>query len=108
MLAFRYLGAAREAAWFSTAPFIGAALSIPIFGVLPSIPELAGLGSMIAGVLLLVRERHGHIHRHATLEHDHVHFHDEHHQHAHDGLASEPHSHPHLHDSLTHDHPHVS
>jgi drug/metabolite transporter (DMT)-like permease len=108
MLAFRYLGAAREAAWFSTAPFLGAALSIPIFGVIPNVPELVGILAMVAGVLLLLRERHGHVHIHARLEHEHSHFHEEHHQHAHDGPVTEPHSHVHCHESITHDHPHVS
>jgi drug/metabolite transporter (DMT)-like permease len=108
MLAFRYLGAAREAAWFSTAPFVGAALSIPIFGVMPSVPELAGTLAMAAGVLLLLRERHSHLHVHARLEHDHAHFHDEHHRHAHDGPVSGSHSHAHRHEPIIHDHPHAS
>lgn len=108
MMAFRYLGAAREAAWFSTAPFLGAALSIPIFGIIPNVPELVGILAMVAGALLLIRERHGHFHTHARLEHDHSHFHDEHHQHAHDGPVIEPHSHVHRHESIIHDHPHVS
>jgi drug/metabolite transporter (DMT)-like permease len=108
MLAFRHLGAAREAAWFSTAPFMGAALSIAIFGVIPNAPELVGILAMVAGVLLLVRERHGHFHTHARIEHDHAHVHDEHHHHAHDGPVIEPHSHAHRHASITHDHPHVS
>jgi len=108
MLALRHLGAAREAAWFSTAPFIGAALAVPIFGVLPTAAEALGMASMIAGVFLLVRERHSHVHRHDPIEHDHLHVHDEHHQHAHEGLVAEPHSHPHRHDPIIHEHPHVS
>jgi drug/metabolite transporter (DMT)-like permease len=73
MLALRYLGAAREAALFSTAPLVGAILSIPIFGVLPNTLEVAGAVLMGAGVFLLVRERHSHVHKHETLEHDHLH-----------------------------------
>jgi drug/metabolite transporter (DMT)-like permease len=108
MLALRHLGAAREAALFSTAPFIGAALAVPIFGVLPTAAEWLGMASMIAGVILLVRERHSHIHIHDPIEHDHSHVHDEHHQHPHEGLVTEPHSHPHRHDPIIHEHPHVS
>jgi drug/metabolite transporter (DMT)-like permease len=108
MLALRYLGAARQAAWFSTAPFIGAALAVPLFGVLPTATEALGTASMVAGVLLLVRERHNHIHGHDPIEHDHSHVHDEHHRHAHEGLVAEPHSHSHRHDPITHEHPHVS
>jgi drug/metabolite transporter (DMT)-like permease len=108
MLSLRYLGAAREAAWFSTAPFIGAALTVPIFGLLPTAGGRVGMGSIIAGVFLLVREQHSHVHRHDPIEHDHVHIHDEHHQHPHEGLVAEPHSHPHRHDPTIHEHPHVS
>jgi drug/metabolite transporter (DMT)-like permease len=108
MLAFRYLGAAREAAWFSTAPFVGAALSIPIFGVLPTLSQALGMVFMIAGIFQLVRERHSHAHAHEPIEHDHLHGHDEHHQHAHQGAVTEPHSHTHRHDRVNHGHLHVS
>ena len=108
MRALRYLGAAREAAWFSTAPFVGAALSIAIFGTLPRSSDVVAALLMIAGVMLLLRERHSHLHTHETLEHDHLHSHDEHHHHAHDSPVPEVHSHPHRHDPMTHDHPHVS
>jgi drug/metabolite transporter (DMT)-like permease len=97
MHALRYLGAAREAAWFSTAPFIGAALSLPIFGVLPNKPELVDIVLMICGVVLLVRE-----------EHDHAHSNNDHHQHAHVGPVIEPHAHPHRHHPIKHKHPHAS
>jgi len=108
MLALRYLGAARQIAWFSTAPFIGAALSIPIFGVLPNLFEILGMVLMMAGIFLLVRERHSHVHTHQPIEHDHSHTHDEHHRHAHEGTVLEPHSHQHRHEPVTHAHPHVS
>jgi drug/metabolite transporter (DMT)-like permease len=108
MLSLRYLGAAREAAWFSTAPFIGAALAVPMFGLLPTAGGWLGMGSMIGGVFLLVRERHSHVHSHDPVEHDHLHFHDEHHRHPHEGLVAEPHSHAHRHDPIIHEHPHVS
>jgi drug/metabolite transporter (DMT)-like permease len=108
--ALRLLGAAREAAYFATAPFIGALVSVPLLGErLRSLDLVAG-ALMAAGVVLLLRERHGHVHTHEPLEHEHLHIHDEHHQHAHPGMneITEPHSHPHRHAPITHDHPHVS
>ncbi len=105
--ALRRLGAAREAAYFATAPFIGALLAIPIAHQSGrALDLLVGL-LMAAGVVLVARERHGHEHAHAELEHEHAHVHDEHHQHEHDGPITEPHAHPHHHSPLTHEHPHV-
>ena len=106
--ALRLLGAAREAAFFATAPFVGAALSMAALGERPSWFDAAGAGAMAVGVAVLVRARHGHAHTHEAMEHDHLHVHDAHHQHAHDGPVVEPHAHPHAHAPLTHDHPHVS
>jgi drug/metabolite transporter (DMT)-like permease len=106
--ALRLLGAAREAAYFATAPFLGAALAIPLLDERPSISALAGGALMVLGVVLLFRARHQHLHVHEAIEHEHLHVHDEHHQHAHEGPVSEPHAHPHRHAALVHDHPHVS
>jgi drug/metabolite transporter (DMT)-like permease len=108
--ALRLLGAAREAAFFATAPFVGALLSVPLLGErFGAWQALAGL-LMAGGVVLLLRERHGHAHTHEALEHSHRHVHDAHHQHAHPaGLdPSEPHAHQHRHAPLTHTHAHVS
>jgi drug/metabolite transporter (DMT)-like permease len=106
--ALRVLGAARESAYFATAPFVGALLSIVVFRDVPNWSELAGATIMIIGVMILVRERHGHLHAHESIFHDHLHVHDEHHQHQRDSLVTEPHSHPHLHAGLSHEHEHVS
>jgi drug/metabolite transporter (DMT)-like permease len=106
--ALRVLGAARESAYFATAPFVGALLSTAVFRDLPNSYELAGAMLMSIGVGLLIRERHSHRHAHEAIFHEHLHIHDEHHQHEHDGLVAEPHSHPHEHSTLIHDHPHVS
>jgi drug/metabolite transporter (DMT)-like permease len=106
--ALRMLGAARESAYFATAPFVGALLSIVVFRDLPNVSELAGATLMIIGVVILVREKHGHPHVHEAISHEHLHVHDEHHQHQHDSLATEPHSHQHVHADLTHEHEHVS
>jgi drug/metabolite transporter (DMT)-like permease len=107
VVALRHLGAAREAAFFATAPFLGAALAVPLVGDRFGLAE-AGAGVLMAlGVVLLVRERHAHRHTHAPLEHEHAHVHDEHHQHAHAGPFGEPHSHAHRHEPMTHVHPHT-
>ena len=108
--ALRLLGAAREAAFFATAPFAGALLSVPVLGERIGAAQVGASVVMILGVALLVRERHGHEHTHETLEHTHRHVHDEHHQHSHpeDVDPAVPHVHPHRHAPLTHAHAHVS
>jgi drug/metabolite transporter (DMT)-like permease len=107
--ALRTLGAAREAAIFATAPFVGALLAIPVLGERLGARDMVAAAAMALGVCTLVRARHGHVHVHEELFHDHAHTHDVHHQHAH---AEEPppgiHAHPHRHEPLTHDHAHVS
>lgn len=108
VLALRHLGAARTGAYFSTAPFIGAAASLLVFWRAPE-PALAAAALLMgAGVWLHLTEKHTHRHTHARLRHTHSHWHDEHHQHAHDfewdGL--EPHAHEHTHEPLTHTHAH--
>lgn len=105
--AMRALGAAREAAYFATAPFIGAALSMAVFEQVPRTGELIGAALMAAGIVLLLREQHRHPHVHAELVHEHMHVHDEHHAH-HDAPVTEPHSHPHRHAPLVHEHAHTS
>jgi drug/metabolite transporter (DMT)-like permease len=105
--ALRVLGAAREAAFFATAPFIGAVVGAALFREPLTAVELGAGLLMLAGVMALLRERHGHEHTHEPLEHEHAHVHDAHHRHAHAGPVSEPHSHWHRHEPLTHAHPHV-
>ena len=108
--ALRLLGAAREAAFFATAPFAGALLSVPVLGERLGLVQLAAGAVMVVGVTILVRERHGHEHAHEPLEHTHRHVHDAHHQHPHpeDVDPTTPHVHPHRHAPLTHAHAHVS
>lgn len=108
VVALRGLGSARTGAYFSTAPFIGAALSILLLG------EATGAGFWIAGacmgagVWLHLTERHEHEHTHAVSSHAHAHRHDAHHRHEHDFPwdGAEPHTHEHRHEPLTHSHPH--
>ncbi len=115
--ALRLIGAAREAAYFATAPFLGALLAVPILGDRIGGLELGAGVLMGCGVATLLREKHGHAHVHEPLDHEHAHVHDEHHAHAHprsDGHdellvePAEPHSHVHVHAFLAHDHVHVS
>lgn len=106
--ALRSLGSARTGAYFSVAPFVGAAVSLIIFTERPSLRFVAGAALMALGVWLHVTERHEHAHAHEALEHEHLHVHDEHHQHPHapDDPAGEPHSHRHRHEPVVHKHPH--
>jgi len=107
--ALRLVGAAREAAYFATAPFLGALAAMLLTSERPGWAGGIAMAVMAAGVALLLRERHGHRHSHEALDHAHAHVHDEHHQHAHgpDDPASEPHAHAHHHAPLTHDHAHT-
>ncbi len=106
--ALRELGTARTGAYFSTAPFVGAALAIVLLGEPTPAPFWLAASLMAAGVWLHLSERHAHLHTHETLMHIHDHFHDEHHQHEHDFAwdGREPHSHSHEHLPITHSHRH--
>ncbi|MCG3127216.1 MAG: hypothetical protein CHACPFDD_02074 [Phycisphaerae bacterium] len=108
ILGLRHLGSARTGAYFSTAPFVGAALSIAVFGERPTLLFFVAATFMGIGLWLHLTERHEHEHEHGYLEHDHWHEHDEHHQHEHPpGIDPRgPHSHPHVHQPMRHSHPH--
>jgi len=108
VVALRHLGTGRTGAYFSTAPFIGAACSFALLEERPDSVFWIAAALMAAGVVLHLIERHQHAHAHEALKHAHAHHHDEHHRHVHalgwDG--AEPHSHEHRHDSFSHSHPH--
>lgn len=108
VLALRGLGTARTGAYFSTAPFLGAAMSLPLLGDATSGAFWLAAALMGGGVWLHLTERHAHEHVHEAMEHSHRHVHDEHHQHAHDvdRHGEEPHTHWHRHEPLLHKHPH--
>jgi drug/metabolite transporter (DMT)-like permease len=110
MYALRLLGAAREAGFFATAPFIGALVAVPVLGEQWDFQDAIASALMMAGVALLIHAQHAHTHRHEEIEHDHLHHHEEHHDHWHgdETALQEPHAHPHRHLPLTHDHPHLS
>lgn len=108
VFALRQIGTARTGAYFCTAPFVGAAISVIILGDHLSGAFVVAAVLMGIGVWLHVTERHDHRHTHEELEHEHVHYHDEHHQHQHSPSdpTGEPHAHPHRHEKLDHRHPH--
>ncbi len=110
MQALRLHGAAREAGFFATAPFIGALAAVPILGERWGTSEMVATVVMGVGVVLLVRAHHSHFHLHEEVEHDHAHVHADHHDHEHEKTqgVEEPHAHLHRHLPLMHDHPHRS
>jgi drug/metabolite transporter (DMT)-like permease len=108
VLALRGLGTARTAAYFSTAPFIGAAIAIAFWQEPTTPPFWVAAILMGLGVWLHLTERHEHQHTHDDIVHSHWHVHDPHHQHKHEFEwdGKEPHLHSHAHLALTHSHPH--
>ena len=108
VLAMRGLGTARTGAYFSLAPFVGAAGGVLLLHD-PVSPVLFVAAALMAfGLWLHLTERHEHVHSHVPLTHSHRHVHDEHHQHAHnrDDPPGEPHAHEHTHEALSHRHAH--
>ncbi|MCC7485104.1 MAG: EamA family transporter [Burkholderiales bacterium] len=106
--ALRHLGSARTAAHFSTAPFLGAAISVPLLGEPVTPGLLVATVLMAVATWLVLTESHSHEHQHEYTKHTHRHVHDEHHRHAHDGSEGpEPHAHEHVHEPMRHTHPHV-
>jgi drug/metabolite transporter (DMT)-like permease len=108
VLALRGLGTARTGAYFSTAPFLGAAIAILLLGEPVSWSFWIAAALMGIGVWIHMTESHEHEHLHETLTHSHRHIHDEHHQHEHafEWDGTEPHSHVHEHAPLRHSHKH--
>lgn len=108
VIALRHLGTARTGAYFSTAPFVGAAIAV-LFLAEPASPQfLAAALLMGVGLWLHLTERHEHEHVHEAITHSHRHVHDQHHQHAHapNDPPGEPHTHMHTHAPIRHRHPH--
>lgn len=108
VLALRHLGAARTGAYFSLAPFVGAAVAVLLLDEPLSIGLLAAGCLMALGLWLHLSERHDHEHAHDAVEHEHRHRHDAHHRHAHapGDPSGEPHVHWHRHLPMIHRHPH--
>lgn len=105
----RHVGAARTSAYFSAAPFFGAALAIGFLHEQVTASFAIAAVLMGVGLWLHLTEQHDHEHTHDPTEHDHLHVHDEHHQHEHANgePPGEPHSHHHVHEPITHSHPHM-
>lgn len=108
VVALRGLGAARTGAYFSTAPFLGAAIALALFREPATNGFWVAALLMAGGVWLHLTERHDHEHSHEAMTHTHAHVHDAHHVHEHEGSwdGVEPHTHEHSHEPLTHRHPH--
>jgi drug/metabolite transporter (DMT)-like permease len=108
VVALRNLGAARTGAYFATAPFIGAAMALVLYGQTGGAAFWLAAACMAFGVWLQLTERHEHEHLHERLTHTHSHVHDAHHQHEHgpEWDGTEPHTHEHTHEPLRHSHPH--
>jgi drug/metabolite transporter (DMT)-like permease len=109
VVGLRHLGTARTGAYFSIAPFFGAALAVGGLGEPVSTGLLVAGALMAMGVWLHLTEHHGHAHTHEPIEHEHEHEHDVHHAHGHGhapGNAAVRHSHRHRHEALTHTHAH--
>ncbi|WP_299069689.1 DMT family transporter [Accumulibacter sp.] len=108
VLALRGLGTARTGAYFSTAPFIGAAVALVLLGESTDPTFWLAAGLMAGGVWLHLTEHHEHEHAHEPLEHHHTHTHDAHHQHQHafEWNPDTPHAHRHEHGVIVHKHPH--
>jgi drug/metabolite transporter (DMT)-like permease len=108
VIALRHLGTARTGAYFSIAPFFGAAFALVLQGDAVTWQLVAAGTLMGIGVWLHLTEHHSHLHAHKLLEHAHAHAHDDHHRHSHDFAwdGREPHVHAHRHEPLVHAHHH--
>jgi drug/metabolite transporter (DMT)-like permease len=108
IFSLRNLGTARTGAYFATAPFIGSALAVVLYGQAVGWPFWVAAACMAGGVWLHLTEDHEHEHVHEPLVHSHAHSHDAHHQHEHraEWDGTEPHAHEHRHEGLRHRHPH--
>ena len=73
IVALRDLGAARTGAYFSTAPFLGAVVSVAVLGENVTWALLSAGAFVGLGVWLHVTERHEHEHIHDPMAHAHPH-----------------------------------
>jgi drug/metabolite transporter (DMT)-like permease len=108
IFAMRSLGAARTSAFFGSAPFIGAIISLFLFRELPGMNFILSIPVMVGGAVFILWEDHLHIHKHDGFGHDHRHKHDDnHHIHEHNGDTNIEHTHWHVHEDLKHEHSHT-
>lgn len=109
------LGAAKTSAYYSIAPFLGAALGMLILGERPAVPFYFGLAIMMIAAWLMIKDSvslqhthphthiHTHPHSHGNLVHTHEHEHTHTHTHIH---GKEESAHAHCHENLG-DHNHL-
>jgi drug/metabolite transporter (DMT)-like permease len=72
VLALRHLGAARTSAYFSVAPFVGAAIAIAMFGEPITVAFIAAAILIAIGLYFHLAEHHAHVHVHDSLKHEHA------------------------------------
>ncbi len=106
--AAHYLGATRSQMIFSSAPFFGLGLSMPLLGKWITAAEAVATAVLVGSLVFLFRDRHIHPHCHQAQRHEHEHNHtDGHHHHRHAGEQPETlHHHDHQHAPEVHAHPH--
>ncbi len=105
--AVRFLGTARTGAYYSAAPFIGAAIALVWLREPVGPWFFPALGLMAVGLTLHVTEHHGHDHVHVALTHAHAHTHDDPH-HSHSGAHdASPNALDHTHEPVEHEHGHT-
>lgn len=102
------LGATRSQMIFSSAPFFGVALAVPLLGEKITWIQALAAAVLMVSLILLFRDQHAHTHRHEPSRHQHDHNHvDPHHGHDHGGEpARASHHHTHQHQPMVHSHPH--
>ncbi len=101
------LGSFRTGLFFSLGPFIGAIASLALLQEWIGWVIFPAAGLMIAGLWLMIEEKHAHLHTHEAITHTHAHRHDDlHHGHDHVDAPAEAHIHPHAHGLETHSHAH--
>ncbi len=119
ILAQKNLGAAKTSAYYSAAPFIGAAFSMLLLGERPNAVFYGAMLIMIAATALMVKDTialqhthehmhtHIHQHRHGDVVHTHEHTHIHSHMHVHEH-GEETHGHSHTNKELIdHNHAHI-
>ncbi len=109
VISLRHIGTARTGAYFSVAPFVGAAVAI-LF-----LKETVGASFALVAILmgigiwLHLTEKHFHIHTHERIVHSHSHEHGVHHDHEHEFEVDDDstgHTHQHVHEPVSHEHHH--
>jgi drug/metabolite transporter (DMT)-like permease len=108
VLSLRHIGTARTGAYFSVAPFVGAAIAIAFLHEPFGTSFLAVAALMGTGIWLHLTEKHSHEHVHAGIFHSHSHTHGLHHSHEHESDVAEDvtHTHSHVHEPKSHTHQH--